>query len=58
MGYTLLPVPIAYEVGWAPLPSGRDWGENLLQPGTESRFFGSRAHNYAVTLIEIQEIVT
>ena len=64
MGYTSLPVAIAYEVGvgWgevgAPVPSGRGRGENLLQPGTESRFIGSRAHHCVVTLAEIQEIVT
>jgi hypothetical protein len=54
MGYTPLPVPIAYEVGWAPAPSGRGKGENLLQPGTESRFLGSRVHHRVVMLTEIQ----
>jgi len=58
MGYTLLPVPIAYEVGWVPVPSGRGRRENLLQPGTEPRFLGSRARNCAVMLTEIMEIVT
>jgi len=58
MGYTPLLVPIAYEVGWAPVPSGRGKGDNLLQPETESRFLGSRAHHCVVMLTEIQQIVT